>query len=127
MNTISRDELSGKLGSPWLVVVNVLAAPAYDKIHIKGSISIPRAELEGGRWKELDFTKEIVVHCSSFDCEASREGAKFLETKGFQVSAYEGGMAEWAEARLPTEGTLTPEAYLKERQERQQPVAAPPA
>jgi rhodanese-related sulfurtransferase len=127
MNTISRDELARKLGSPRLVVVNVLAAPAYDEIHIKGSISIPRAELERGGWKEIDFTKEIVVHCSSFDCEASREAARFLETKGFQVSAYEGGMAEWAEARLPTEGTLTPEAYLKERRRRQRSVAPSPA
>jgi rhodanese-related sulfurtransferase len=123
MNAISRDELAGKLGSPWLVVVNVLAKPAYEKIHIKNSISIPRAELENGRWKELDFTKEIVVHCSSFDCDASREAAKFLAAKGFQVSAYEGGMAEWAEARLPTEGSISPEEYLEERRQKQQSVA----
>lgn len=127
MNTISRDELAAKLGSPWLVVINVLASPAYDEIHIKGSISIPRNELEAGRWQELDFTKELVVHCSNYDCDASREAAKLLEGKGFDVSAYEGGMKEWAEAGLPTEGRLTPEQYLRHRYGRQESMAAPAA
>ncbi len=115
MDTISKDQLAAKLGSPWLVVVNVLAGPAYEKIHIRGSISIPRGELEQGRWKELDCSKEIVVHCSSYDCEASRVAAEFLASKGFSVSAYEGGMKEWAEAGLPTEGRMTAAQYLAER------------
>ncbi len=125
MNTISRDELAAKLGSPWLVVINVLSVPAYDEIHIKGSISIPRNELEAGRWQELDFTKELVVHCSNYDCEASKVAAKLLEEKGFDVSAYEGGMKEWAEARLPTEGRLTPEEYLKQRYGKPESMTAP--
>ncbi len=125
MNTISRDELAAKLGSPWLVVINVLSSLAYDEIHIKGSISIPRNELEAGRWQELDFTKELVVHCSSYECEASRVAAKLLEEKGFDVSAYEGGMKEWAEARLPTEGRLTPEVYLRLRHGKRESMAAP--
>lgn len=78
MKSIGRDELSAKLGSPWLVVVNVLAPPSYEKIHIRGSISIPRMELEQDRWKDLDFTNEIVVHCSSYECDASRVAAEFL-------------------------------------------------
>ncbi len=115
VKSITKDELSAKLGSPWVTVVNVLAPQAYEKIHIKGSISIPRYELEQGRWKELDFTKEIVAYCSSYDCQASREAAKLLESKGFDVSAYEGGMKEWAEAGLPTEGKMTAGQFLEER------------
>jgi rhodanese-related sulfurtransferase len=115
VRTISKDELSRELGSPGLVVVNVLAAPAYEKIRIKGSISIPRNELEGGRWKELDRSKEIVTHCSSYECGASKATAEFLEEKGFNVAAYEGGIKEWAEAGLPMEGTISPQQYLVER------------
>jgi len=115
MRTISRDELSKKLGSPGLVVVNVLAPAAYEKIRIKGSVSIPRSELENGRWKELDRSKKIVTHCSSYECNASRMAAEFLEKKGFDVSAYEGGIKEWAEAGLPTEGTITPKQFIAER------------
>lgn len=115
MKTISKEELSRKLGSPNLVVVNVLAAPAYEKIRIKGSISIPRAELENNRWTELDRTKEVVVHCSSYECGASRMAAEFLEGKGYNAAAYEGGVKEWAEAGLPMEGTISPAQYLVEK------------
>lgn len=115
MRTISKDELSKKLGSPDLMVVNVLASPAYEKIRIKGSISMPRMDLESGRWKELPKSKEIVVHCSSYECGASRMAAEFLEGKGYNVAAYEGGIKEWAEAGLPMEGTISPQQYLVEK------------
>ena len=115
MRTITRDELAAELGSAHLVVVNVLAQGAFEKIRIKGSISIPRNELERGRWKELDRSKEIVVHCSSFECEASRTAARFLEEKGFDVRAYEGGIKDWAEGGLPTEGTISGKKFVEER------------
>jgi rhodanese-related sulfurtransferase len=115
LETITRDELAARLGSPGLTIVNVLAKGAYEKIRIKGSISIPRNELEGGRWKELDRSKEVVVHCSSYECEASRLAATFLEGKGFNVRAYEGGIKEWAEAGLPTEGPVSAKQFLDDR------------
>ena len=115
MKSISKDEVRAKLDTSDVLVVNVLAPPAYERIHIKGSIAIPKAELVSGRWKELDRTKEIVVHCSSYSCDASREAADFLEVKGFNARAYEGGIKEWAEAGLPMEGTISPEQYLVER------------
>lgn len=122
MRTISRNELAERLSSQNLTVVNVLAPvkppggdvayESYENIRIKGSVSIPRSELEAGRWKELDMHKEIVVHCSSYLCQASRKAARFLEKKGFDVKAYEGGLKDWAEADLPMEGRLTPQQYL---------------
>ena len=115
MQTISKSQLVSRLDSGDMVVVNVLKKEAYDKIRIKGSVSIPRKELELGRWQELDKQKEIVVHCSSYECTASRMAADFLESKGFRVKAYEGGMKEWAEADLPVEGSLSARQYLEER------------
>lgn len=115
MKTISKSELAGKLGSPGLAVVNVLPRGAYDVIHIKGSISIPLEELEAGRWKELDKGKEIITHCSGYGCEKSAAAARILEGQGFDVKAYEGGIKEWAEADLPTEGTVSARQYLADR------------
>lgn len=123
MKTISKNELVSKLGTNGEVVVNVLESPSYEKIHIKGSLSIPLSQLKAGRWSELDKSKEIVTHCSSYTCDASREAAEFLEAKGFNVKAYEGGMREWAESNLPTEGTYTPERYLEEKYGKTQPAA----
>jgi rhodanese-related sulfurtransferase len=115
MKTISKDELTAELGADDLVVVNVLAKPAYEKIHIRGSVSIPRSELEAGRWSELDKGKKVVVHCSSYECGASKMAAEFLEAKGYDARAYEGGMKEWAESELPVEGTASAKQYLEER------------
>ncbi len=121
MKATTRDELAAKLGSPGLVVVNVLAREGYDKIHIRGSISIPRNELEKGRWRELEGAEELVVYCSSYSCAASHVAADFLEAKGFHVWAYEGGVREWAEAGLPTEGRLSAKEFLEERYGRAPP------
>ncbi|HKT21895.1 MAG TPA: rhodanese-like domain-containing protein, partial [Nitrososphaerales archaeon] len=86
--------------------------------------SIPQSQLQAGRWKELDKRKEIVTHCSSFTCTASRETAEFLEQQGYNVKAYEGGMREWAESRLPTEGKYTPEKFLEEKYGQKQSMPA---
>ncbi len=115
MKTITKEELASKVGSPWVTIVNVLEPESYKKIHIQGSINVPRKELESGGWSKLDFTKEMVVHCSNYECDASREAARLLESKGMDVCAYEGGIKEWAEAGLPTEGEMTPRQYLDER------------
>ena len=124
MKTATKEELATKLGLPWVTVVNVLEPEAYKKIHIKGSISLPLRELEAGKWQDLDFTKELVVYCSSCDCNASREAAKMLESKGMDVSAYEGGIKEWAEAGLPTEGNMSPKEYLQEKYGVKKPMEA---
>ncbi len=115
MKTISKDELATKMGDGRVIVVNVLKGQAYEKIHIKGSLSIPRMELENGRWQELDRGKQVVVHCSSYSCGASKLAAEFLESKGFDARAYEGGMKEWAEGGMPTEGMISAKQYLEER------------
>lgn len=109
---IKKEGLLKKLKDKNVVVVNVLSKQSYEKRHIKGSISIPRSELETGRWKELDKKKEIITHCSSYDCSASKYAAEFLEKKGFKVWAYEGGIKEWAEDGLPTKGLMSREEFI---------------
>lgn len=69
---------------------------------IKGSLKIPVKELDA-RWSELDKTKEVITYCAGYDCNASKEGAKKLQAKGFNVRAYEGGIEEGKAAGLPLE------------------------
>lgn len=115
MKTVSREELVGMMSQGTVLVVNVLAKEGYDSLHIRGSVSIPRSDLERGGWEKLDPAKTVVVHCSSYSCAASRLAAEFLESKGFDARAYEGGIIEWAEAGLPTEGKMTPSEFLERR------------
>lgn len=93
-------------------VVNVLSERMFDKIHIQGSHSVPLDELQDGAWEELD--EPVVVYCANTECDASDKAGAFLETKGVEVYDYEGGMQDWADHGLPTEGNMSTEEFLEE-------------
>jgi rhodanese-related sulfurtransferase len=90
-----------KAGAP-LQLLNVLDPQYYNLGTIKGSLKIPAADLEK-RFTELDKSKEVVTYCAGVSCSASRKAAQLLAAKGFNVSAYEGGIKEWVAAKLPVE------------------------
>ncbi len=87
------------------MIVNVLSREAHGRIHIRGSVCIPKVELEDGRWKELTNCKEIITYCSGSNCCASKMAAEFLREKGFDAKAYEGGLEEWYGYDMPVEGS----------------------
>lgn len=103
IKTITKEELNKKMqsGKP-IQVVNVLAPEFYNLGFIKGSKKIPVDQLNA-RLEELDKSKEVVTYCASSECTASKKAAVRLASKGFRVSAYEGGIKEWKEAGLPVE------------------------
>lgn len=107
--TITREALKKKMdeGSDF-ILVDVLGAMSYAQRHLPGAISIAGhdenfvAEVEkamGG-----DKTKEVIVYCSSFSCQASPAAAAKLVNAGFtNVVDFEGGLADWEEAGYPFE------------------------
>lgn len=113
VKVVTKDALNEKMtkGEP-IQVLNVLDPQYYTLGVIKGSLKIPLAELEK-RSGELDKAKEIVTYCADASCTASRKAAELLAGKGFQVSAYEGGIKEWSAAHLPVENAPTPAAAAK--------------
>lgn len=97
--------------SPELIVINVLDKKLYDDCHIKGSINVPFEEVEQFA-KKLDKNTHIVLYCSNYMCTASGAAARSLKKMGFEnVWAYEAGMAEWHQNKLPVEGSCK-ESYL---------------
>ncbi len=100
---ITKEELNRKLQAGEAVqVVNVLDPQYYNLGFIKGSKRIPLEELDA-RLGELDRAKEVVTYCAGRDCSASKKAAEKLAHRGFNVSAYEGGIKEWKESSLPVE------------------------
>ncbi len=94
-----------------LVVVNVLDLDLYEDCHIRGSINIPFDQVESHA-NNIDQDAEIVFYCSDYQCSSSEWAAKTFQKKGFKkVYVYEGGMAEWYQEGLPTEGPHQ-KAYL---------------
>lgn len=109
---VSKEEVVGIMKSEGTIVLNVLAPQAYERLHIKGSVSAPYDRLERGEFDDLCREKKTVVYCASFDCGASRKAAALLKERGIDASAYEGGIREWAEFGLPTEGSMSSQEYL---------------
>ena len=94
-----------------LVVINVLDPEFYSDCHIVGSINIPFDQVEQ-RAATLNKDAEVVVYCSNYRCTASAHAARILQQQGFKrVYAYEAGMAEWYQQKLPVAGPCK-QAYL---------------
>lgn len=84
-----------------LYVINVLDKSNYDECHIKGSTSVPYAEIKS--WAQsIPKDTEIVVYCANYACTASGFGAQQLIDMGFDsVWAYESGMHDWHAKGFP--------------------------
>lgn len=94
------------------IVINVLAPEFYNDCHIKGSINVPFNQLEHYA-KSLEKNQEIIAYCANYQCPASKQATKLLGQMGFDyVYAYEGGICEWFQRKLPTEGPCSMD-YLK--------------
>jgi rhodanese-related sulfurtransferase len=78
----------------------------YAHSHLPGAINLPPAgldsELLARRLPDRDI--EIIVYCTSPDCNDSIETAKRLRAMGYtNVRRYAGGKNEWRGAGLPLE------------------------
>jgi rhodanese-related sulfurtransferase len=106
ITVVSKERVLELINSSDAVIVNVLGKQAFDENHILNSISMPLNRLESDGWKSLPKDKLIITYCHSQSCNASKRAASILKDNGFpNVAAYEGGISEWVEHGLPTEGS----------------------
>lgn len=101
MKNISRDDLKqmNETEHEDFVLINVLPRDAFNREHIRTSISVPVEEpsfLEQVEAVTGGKDRKIVVYCANFECDASPKAAKKLEDAGFtEVYDYEGGTEDW--------------------------------
>jgi len=101
MKSISRDDLKqmNETEHEDFVLINVLPRGAFNREHIRTSISVPVEEpsfLEQVEAVTGRKDRKIVVYCANFECDASPKAAKKLEDAGFtEVYDYEGGTEDW--------------------------------
>jgi rhodanese-related sulfurtransferase len=88
-----------------LIVADVNSKEMYDDCHIKGAQHVAIADIDAFA-ATLDKEKtDVVFYCSNYMCAASGAAAQKLMKLGFKsVAAYEGGIAEWHQKGLPTDG-----------------------
>ena len=88
------------------VLVDALAPMVYAHSHLPGAINVPPSSIDPltiGR-RLQDRAAEIIVYCSSPECEDSHETAARLVELGYtNVRHYAGGKNEWRELGYPLE------------------------
>ncbi len=102
---VTKEDVLEHLKNGSAVVVDVLGKIEYDRVHIKGAVSIPLDILEQGELEALGKSKNVITYCKSYTCGASKNAATILSGMGYNAMAYEGGIQEWKDSGLPTEGT----------------------
>jgi rhodanese-related sulfurtransferase len=105
--TITAEELRRRIESgDSFVLVDALAPMVYAHSHLPGAINLPPADIDPARLARRipDLETEIVVYCSSPDCDDSIVTARRLQAFGYSnVRHYAGGKNEWRDAGLPLE------------------------
>jgi rhodanese-related sulfurtransferase len=88
------------------VLVDALSLISYAASHLPGAIHIPPDLVdERAPVRIPDLESEVVVYCSSPNCESSVAVAQRLLELGYtNVGHYAGGKREWIDAGLPLEG-----------------------
>jgi rhodanese-related sulfurtransferase len=104
---ITADELLRKLesGEPF-VLVDALAPMVYAHSHLPGAINVPASAFDATvvARRIPDRATEVIVYCSSPDCEDSHETGQRLRELGYtNIRRYAGGKNEWKELGLPLE------------------------
>jgi rhodanese-related sulfurtransferase len=105
--TVSADELLHKIEDGDLfVLIDALAPMVYAHSHLPGAINLPPSSVNPERLAKRipDRATEIIVYCSSPECDDSVQTAQRLQALGYaNVRHYAGGKNEWRERRLPLE------------------------
>jgi rhodanese-related sulfurtransferase len=107
MPTVTAEELNRKLeDGESFVLVDALAPMVYAHSHLPGAINLPSSNVDPDRVARRipDRRTEIVVYCSSEDCDDSHmTAAKLVELGYTNVKHYAGGKNEWRDRGLPLE------------------------
>jgi rhodanese-related sulfurtransferase len=105
--TVTAEELRRRLeDGDSFVLVDALAPMVYAHSHLPGAINLPAASVDPHRVARRipDRSTEIVVYCSSEECEDSHVTAAKLVQLGYtNVKHYAGGKDEWRDLGLPLE------------------------
>jgi DNA-binding transcriptional ArsR family regulator len=99
---ISRDELSDRLGSSDLLVLDVRPTTEYDAGHIPSAESVPIGELED-RLTEIPPGTNVVAYCRGPYCVYAVDAVRMLTAHGVAAQRLEDGLPEWRLAGLPVE------------------------
>jgi len=116
------------------ILVDVLPAHDYLKLHVTGAINIPLQELETKANQWLNRHIDIIVYSANHLCRGAEFAQEILSKMGFRVWALEGGLDSWLKNQFHVEGdpnykpnviTAPPQAETQPKQPAKQSVVVP--
>lgn len=101
--SISAVEVHSQLGKPGTILVDARPENAFQKGTIPTSLSLPlHSRIDDSQIEALLGAPTVVVFCSDIRCNASKEMAVALKSRGVvQVKVFPGGIQEWKQAGYP--------------------------
>jgi|SRR6185369_6479338 len=109
--SVSKDVVLKNLGEKNTVILSVQSEGDFQKSHIKGSYNRPLTHNYSAFVQDVERkfgkTRVFITYCMDHLDASAFNAGKILRDHGFKADEYLGGMKEWGEARLPTEGTFT--------------------
>lgn len=100
LEPITAQDLSEKMRSGDVIVLDVRPREEYAAAHIDGALSVPLEELER-RLAELPNANEIVAYCRGPYCVLAVRALEVLTRHGFRARRMDGGLPEWRAEGLP--------------------------
>lgn len=104
LETITREELLGRIDRGEVVVVDVRPGPEYAAGHLPGAISIPPDRLDD-LLDELPTDGDVVAYCRGPYCVYADDAVRRLQARGRRAMRLQDGLPEWRHAGHPIEST----------------------
>ncbi len=102
LDEISREELTSRVDTGEVIVVDVRPTAEYAAGHIPGARSIPADQL-ARELATLPTDIEVVAYCRGPYCVFADDAVRLLRRRGRRARRLEDGFPEWRHARLPVE------------------------
>jgi rhodanese-related sulfurtransferase len=102
LDTVSRDELAGRLRDGDVVVLDVRPESEFVAGHIPGAVSLPIEEITR-RLRTIPQDKQVVAYCRGPYCVYADDAVRTLRGNGYEAARLDDGFPEWARAGLPVQ------------------------
>ena len=117
--SLSATLFSWTLSEGNFVIFDVSMESSFQDCHIKGAQYVAYDKI-AKMVRDFEKSTDIVVYCTNAYCTASTEAYHILKKLGFtNVSIYKGGIAQWYQEGLPTEGGCK-QPYLLQKVEKKE-------
>jgi 3-mercaptopyruvate sulfurtransferase SseA len=104
-SAVSFQELTAKLNTPGVVVVDARASEEFSEGHIPGTRNIPYfagPEQFTRFMQEVPLDVEVITYCEGVECSAAENLALQLRQLGYgKVNIFAGGWDEWTKHNMP--------------------------